>query len=375
MVNEGRILEGYRKTEIGLLPNDWDVDEIQNQSDISTGSKNTQDSIPDGAYPFFVRSQTVERINSYSFDGEAVLTAGDGVKTGKVFHYINGKFDFHQRVYKVSNFSDRLDGYFFFLYFSKNFYNRIIQLTAKSSVDSVRRDMIAKMLVPLPPKPEQDIIASYLKDINNLITELENLIAKKKMIKLGAIQILFEPKNEWEVKRIDEIFDVSAGGDYKKAFSSNVKSNKYPYPIYSNSLENNGLYGYSSYFTNQENCITVTARGTIGKAYYRGHKFTAIGRLLVLKPKIDVNCFYISEYINNNINFVLEVTGVPQLTVPKISEYDILLPKIKLEQDHIAEVLLDMDVEIELLKVKLDKFKMIQQGMMQNLLTGKIRLV
>ena len=83
----------YKRTDIGVIPSDWDVDEIQNHSDITTGSKNTQDRIEDGKYPFFVRSQKVERINTYSFDGEAVLTAGDGVGTGKVFHYINGKFD------------------------------------------------------------------------------------------------------------------------------------------------------------------------------------------------------------------------------------------------------------------------------------------
>ena len=60
-----------------------------------------------------VRSQTVEKINSYSFDGEAVLTVGDGVGTGKIFHYICGKFDFHQRVYKISHFSNKLNAFIF----------------------------------------------------------------------------------------------------------------------------------------------------------------------------------------------------------------------------------------------------------------------
>ena len=146
-----KIPAGYKKTEVGIIPIDWALEEIQNVAEITTGSKNTQDRIQDGFYPFFVRSQTVERINSYSFDGEAVLTTGDGVGTGKVFHYINGKFDFHQRVYKISDFSERLIGYFFFLCFSQNFFNRIMQMTAKSSVDSVRREMIAKMVIPLPP--------------------------------------------------------------------------------------------------------------------------------------------------------------------------------------------------------------------------------
>ena len=148
---------GYKRSEVGVIPEDWDVDYIENVALVATGSKNTQDRIEDGQYPFFVRSQTVERINSYSFDGEAVLTAGDGVGTGKVVHYVNGRFDVHQRVYRISNFSERIDGYFFYLYFSTHFYNRIMQMTAKSSVDSVRRDMITRMLVPIPP-PDADTL-------------------------------------------------------------------------------------------------------------------------------------------------------------------------------------------------------------------------
>ncbi len=87
----------FKQTEIGEIPDNWEVEPIKQLAIITTGSKNTQDRIPEGAYPFFVRSQTIERINSYSYEGEAVLTAGDGVGTGKVFHYINGKFDIHQR--------------------------------------------------------------------------------------------------------------------------------------------------------------------------------------------------------------------------------------------------------------------------------------
>ena len=160
---------GYKQTGVGMIPEDWNPDHIENFAQITTGSKNTQDRVEDGQYPFFVRSQTVERINSYSFHGEAVLTAGDGVGTGKVFHYINGKFDVHQRVYRISNFAESGNGFFFFLYFSSHFSNRIMQMTAKSSVDSVRRDMIARMLVPLPPtKAEQDAIAGALSDVDAL---------------------------------------------------------------------------------------------------------------------------------------------------------------------------------------------------------------
>lgn len=89
---------------IGEIPEHWDVKRLKYLSSIKTGEKNTEDKVENGKYPFFVRSQIPEKINSYSFDGEAILIAGDGVGVGKVYHYINGKFDYHQRVYKFSNF-------------------------------------------------------------------------------------------------------------------------------------------------------------------------------------------------------------------------------------------------------------------------------
>jgi len=181
----------FKQTEVGVIPEDWQPDFIENFAAITTGSKNTQDRIEDGHYPFFVRSQTVERINSYSFDGEAVLTAGDGVGTGKVFHYINGKFDVHQRVYRISNFAEGVSGYFFYLYFSNNFYGRIMQMTAKSSVDSVRRDMIARMLVPLPPtKAEQTAIATVLSEMDGELAVLEQRREKTRALKQALMQEL-----------------------------------------------------------------------------------------------------------------------------------------------------------------------------------------
>lgn len=172
----------------------WEKKKIKEVVSINTGSKNTQDKLNDGAYPFFVRSQTVERIDSFSFDCEAILTAGDGVGTGKIFHYINGKFEVHQRVYVMSNFDDNLYGYYFYLFFKNNFYDRIIQMTAKSSVDSVRREMIADMEIPLPKLIEQKRIATILSDMNTEIDQLEEKLSKYKKIKQGMMQNLLTGK-------------------------------------------------------------------------------------------------------------------------------------------------------------------------------------
>lgn len=172
----------------------WNSDLTKNLASINTGSRNTQDRVEDGMYHFFVRSDTVERIDSYSFDGEAILVAGDGVGTGKVIHYFNGKFDYHQRVYKISGFSERISGYFFYLYFKRNFLNRIMQMTAKSSVDSVRLDMIADMTIPFPSRDEQDSIVQVLMDSESEINVLETRLQKIRSVKQGMMQTLLTGK-------------------------------------------------------------------------------------------------------------------------------------------------------------------------------------
>ena len=110
----------FKHTDIGLIPHDWEVRIIKDFADITTGSQNTQDRIDNGEYPFFVRSSKVERINKYIFDTEGVITAGDGVGTGKIYHYINGKFGLHQRCYLVYNF-ERVSAKYFYRIFGQHF--------------------------------------------------------------------------------------------------------------------------------------------------------------------------------------------------------------------------------------------------------------
>lgn len=172
----------------------WEVEPVKKITTICTGAKNTQDKIDDGSFPFFVRSQIIEKINSYSFDGEAVLVAGDGVGTGKVVHYFHGKFDFHQRVYKISDFKSMINGFYFYLYFKNNFLNRIMLMTAKSSVDSVRMDMISEMKIPFPPKEVQTKIATILSDMDAEIKAIETKLEKYKMLKQGMMQNLLTGK-------------------------------------------------------------------------------------------------------------------------------------------------------------------------------------
>ena len=161
---------------------------------ISTGNKNTQDKIDDGIYPFYVRSQTVERINSWTFDGEAILTAGDGVGVGKVFHHTYGKIGVHQRVYILSDF--KCDANYLFHFFSSKFYNRVKRMSAKNSVDSVRKEMITDMPLSLPSHQEQVKIGYLLSLLDERIATQNKIIEDLKKLKSAIIEIEYTPNTK-----------------------------------------------------------------------------------------------------------------------------------------------------------------------------------
>lgn len=160
---------------LGDIPKHWEVRDLRYLAEIDTGGKDTKDAVDDGDYPFFVRSQTKERIDSYSYDGEAVLTAGDGVGVGKVFHYIDGKFDYHQRVYKISDFPEDVDGKYLYYYLKANLKMEIFKNNAKSTVDSLRMPMFKSFPIAFGSLEEQRSIVNYLDNQNE---EIDNLIEK-----------------------------------------------------------------------------------------------------------------------------------------------------------------------------------------------------
>lgn len=165
-VRTGKPYPKYKESGVewlGKVAEDWSMLRLRFVSTISTGDKDTVDRVDDGEYPFFVRSQKVERLNTYTFDGEAVLTAGDGAGVGKVFHYYNGKLDYHQRVYKFSHFK-HISGKYFFYYMRCNLYKEVIVLSAKSTVDSLRYPMLQNFIFAFPSSLEQDSIVKFIEE-------------------------------------------------------------------------------------------------------------------------------------------------------------------------------------------------------------------
>lgn len=166
---------------IGQMPEGWGRKRLKYLVNISTGTSNTQDkALDEEGYPFFVRSQTVEKLPTYTHDEEVILTAGDGVGVGKVFHYYKGKFTAHQRVYLLTRF-EQIDAKYLFYYFSSNLKNEVLLGGAKSTVDSIRLPMLTNFVVTLPSTDEQTRIADFLDKKTEQINQM--IAIKKEQIK------------------------------------------------------------------------------------------------------------------------------------------------------------------------------------------------
>lgn len=401
-----------KQTEIGLIPDDWEVkrlgeigepcmckrilkEQTSPTGDIPFYKIGTFGGIPDAYISRELFEQYKEQYN-YPKKGTLLLSAAGTIGRVVVF---DGKDSYFQdsNIVWIDNDETKVTNDFLFYC-----YSRMQWKTEEGGIVSRLYNANLKSTSFIAPKSlaEQERIAKALSDVDALISTTEKLIQKKKNIKQGAMQNLLTGKkrlqgfgpqtkspaykqtelgpvpDDWEVKNLGELFDMKAGGDVDKEHFSYCKSSLYKYKIFSNGLENEGIYGYTDLPKYKGNAITITGRGTVGIAMFREEDFDAVIRLLVLNSKNDnlTNNSYITEEINSCISFPNESTGVPQLTVPQIRDIVIALPS-KEEQTAIANVLSSMDKEIETLNTKLEKYRNLKTAMMRQLLTGKIRLV
>lgn len=263
---------------------------------------------------------------------------------------------------------------FQYLHYSK-FIDEVIKNCTGTSYPAINSTDLSNIKVSVPSLTEQSKIANLLYLINErintqnqIITELESLI---KGIRQKIFSRQFRFKNddgnefpEWKIMKLGEIGEYKAGGDLNKLDFNKIKNENYIYPIYANGA-GEGVYGYAKTFQYNSNCVTVSGRGNLGYANMRHQKFNAIVRLIVIKPKKYMNSKFLEEAINN-INFVIESTGVPQLTVPQIRTYKILIPCIE-EQVHIANFITSISKKIESEKKLLAEFENQKKYLLQNM--------
>lgn len=357
---------------------------------VKTGGSDTQNRVEDGLYPFYVRSNTVERINTFSFDGEAILTSGDGVGVGKNFHYINGKFDYHQRVYALREFKNGYSGKFIYQVFKEQFYKRVIKLSAKNSVDSIRMNMITEMKISFPTLLEQQKIASFLSAVDE---KLQQLYRKKELLeqyKKGVMQQLFSGKlrfkdqngkeyPDWEEKRLGDL-TFKVGKKNKENIS---------YPIYSinnregflpqseqfDGLDSNdrgydiSLYKIVESKTFAYNPARINV-GSIGYSYNL-QKVIVSSLYVCFKTINKLEDLYLLAYLDT-YNFKKEILrfeegGVRQyLFYENFSMIKIPLPSNK-EQEKITNFLSSIDVKIESANKQINQMQIFKKGLLQQM--------
>lgn len=165
-----RQYDHYRNT---LLTFDSEVNRtfLGDIATIGTGSHDTKDAIGDGEYAFYARGRQPLRLNSFDFDENAIIRAGDGVGVGKVFHFATGRYALHQRAYRIVPHGE-VDARYMYHYLVSDFARYLERTSVHASVTSLRRPMFLKYPVAVPPLEEQRRISSILDTFDALVSDL-----------------------------------------------------------------------------------------------------------------------------------------------------------------------------------------------------------
>ena len=446
----------FKMTEIGPIPEDWDVKPLSSIGIFSKGRGISRSESNSGVLPCVRYGEIYTDHNDYikefkSFISESVainakrlvdgdiLFAGSGEtkeEIGKAVAYLGGA----ERVYcggdilVLSPFSD-FDSKF--LGYVCNSQAAVSQKSARGQGDAVvhiRTSNLAEVLIPVPPLHEQKKIAEALSDVDELLAAMMTLIEKKRAIKQGAMQELLTGKKrlvgfknsessclcasvlkkdagtveggfntktqrrrgtefkmteiglipeDWDVKRIGDIGQVVTGSTPPRNNSANwggdfnwISAKDFNGKYISKTEEHITEAGKRFCRLLPENSVLVTCIASIGlnaiskKACATNQQINAV----VCRVDSPEYLYYQICYRNGDLKLLAGQTAVP--IIGKKQFEDVLIPVPPLpEQKKIAEVLSDMDAEIEALEAKRAKYESIKQGMMQELLTGKTRLV
>lgn len=270
-------------------------------------------------------------------------------------YLIDFRFDMEQ----VTN---EFFGYFYQSDLFKSQLNKIIQTSANTNINA---ENIKSTVISLPNLDEQRKISEYLGNLDHLITLHQRECDQLKELKKSMLKKMF-PRDEssipevrfagftdaWEQRKLrDEAIEILAGGDIDK--EKTVENGKYP--IYANALTNDGIVGYyDDYYRVTAPAVTVTGRGEVGYAKARMTHFTPVVRLLAVCSNHD--CYFLENAINNH-KVVVESTGVPQLTVPQLSSYNIFFPANDKEEVRIGKYFHTLDNLITLHQRELEILK------------------
>jgi type I restriction enzyme S subunit len=399
-------LNKFKESEIGLIPEDWDIKNVGDcfnicnnlRLPISQEVRNTMQ----GIYPYYGPTKIQDYLNEYRVDGEYALIGEDGDHflkwyTHSMTQLASGKFNVNNHAHLVKGNKKNTTTIWFY-YFFKN--RDITEFLTRQGAGRYKLSKAGLINLPcaFPKIDEQNAIAKVLIDIDDLIQAIEQKISKKRAIKDGAMKQLFTPKENWKVKILPEVCWFQEGpGVRRHQFTSkgvkllngtNIEKGNLLLDKTSTHISDNEANGWYSHFLVNSGDILIACSGiTISKFEEKvtiaNKKHlplcmnTSTMRFKIKDNKLNKKfLFHFLKSDSFKIQIGGKATGSAQLNFgpSHVSKVNISYPKTN-EQIQIATILSDMDAEIEQLEQKLSKYKMFKQGLMQNLLTGKIRLV
>jgi type I restriction enzyme S subunit len=397
-VTDEGIRPGYKQTEVGVIPEDWEAALAKDVLRISRGRVISHQDISRSPGPFPVySSQTKDNgvmgyLSTYDFEGEYLTWTTDGANAGTVF-YRAGKFNCTNVCGVGMPQQPSRTSVAFFAYFLDTVAWKYVSHVGNPKLMS---GPFGTIPVVVPPENEQRAIAQALADADELIASLEAVIAKKRDLKQAAMQNLLTGKTrlpgfsgEWEVKRIGEVSSIQRGASPRPIDS----------PIWFDELSRIGWVRISDVSKSDMFLSSTTQR--LSPLGVERSRQVEVGSLImsiaatVGRPaitQIDC-CIHDGFVVFSNLKlektffyFVLrdiepkwskqgQTGSQMNLNTAMIGGTEIMVPPTIVEQAAIAEVLSDMDADLAALKAQASKARAVKQGMMQELLTGRVRLV
>ena len=375
------------------VPEGWVVKKLKDLSTMKSGNSITSKKINDyDKIPCYGGNGLRGYTYDYTHEGEYALIGRQGALCGNV-QFVSGVFFASEHAIVVTP-NDETDIKWLFYMLTDMGLNKYSESSAQPGLSVIK--ILNLELVAPADRIEQKFIAEALSDTDNLIQSLENLIDKKKKIKQGAMQQLLTGKKrlpgfsgEWEVFKLGEVVQIFNGGtpstsnsrywdgSIKWCTPTDITSNKSKYlSETANKITELGLNNSSAKIL-PIGTLLFCSRATIGEVKIANCEVATNQGFKSIVTSAGVNNEWLYYWlVQNKMSFIEKAIGSTFLEISKkdMKNIEIALPSVE-EQKAIAQILSDMDAEIEALEEKLEKVKTIKQGMMQELLTGRIRLI
>jgi len=393
---DGTALPAYKQTEVGEVPTDWIVRSLSEISSPVRGGSPRPAGDPRYFNGDFIPWLTVAALTNIPQSQIVVSeTAASLTELGSIFSrtllpgtliiansgatlgvakILGIKCCANDGIAALLSFSRSISSHYLaYVINAKTDYLRSVVATGNGQ-PNLNTDLIGNFKVAFPPrKLEQEAIAEALGDADALIESLEQLIAKKRQIKQGTMQALLTGKQrlpgfggEWKTKRLGDLLTIMHG---KSQHAVEDESGSYPI------LATGGQIGFANHFLCDKPSVLIGRKGTIDRPQYMDTPFWSVDTLfysVIHEPNVPKYLFYrfcLIDWRKHN-----EASGVPSLNARTIEQIELDVP-LGEEQTAIATILSDMDTELAELETRLTKARQLKQGMMQELLTGRIRLV